>query len=67
MTLFMIFFALYMAFSLVAMGVYLAKVGFNGDELFVLTMERVEAERFILQFVLLVMAVFVNIVYLLWK
>jgi hypothetical protein len=61
----MILFALYMAFSLVAMGVYLAKVGFNGDELFVLTMERVEAERFALQFLMMVVIMFVNIVYLL--
>jgi hypothetical protein len=61
----MILFALYMAFSLVAMGVYLAKVGFNGDELFVLTMERVEAERFALQFLMMVVILFVNIVYLL--
>lgn len=65
MTIFMILFALYMAFSLVAMGVYLAKVGFNGDELFVLTMERVEAERFVLQFLMMVVIVFANIVYLL--
>ncbi len=65
MTIFMILFALYMAFSLVAMGVYLAKVGFNGDELFVLTMERVEAERFALQFLMMVVILFVNIVYLL--
>ena len=65
MTIFMILFALYMAFSLVAMGVYLAKVGFNGDELFDLTMERVEAERFALQFLMMVVILFVNIVYLL--
>ena len=65
MTIFMILFALYMEFSLVAMGVYLAKVGFKGDELFVLTMERVEAERFALQFLMMVVILFVNIVYLL--
>jgi hypothetical protein len=39
-----------MAFSIVATGFYLAHVGFNKDDMFVLQMERVEQIRFVCMF-----------------
>ena len=50
MSLFMIGFLVYMAFSLVAIGFYLYYVGFNKDNLFVLTMSRVEQIEFVYMF-----------------
>ena len=47
MNLFLILFLIYMAFSIVAIGFYLYYVGFNKDDLFVLTMERVEQIKFL--------------------
>lgn len=50
MNLFLILFLIYMAFSIVAIGFYLYYVGFNKDDLFVLTMERVEQIKFLCMF-----------------
>ena len=50
MNLFLILFLMYMAFSIVATGFYLAHVGFNKDDMFVLQMERVEQIRFVCMF-----------------
>lgn len=50
MNLFLILFLMYMAFSIVATGFYLAHVGFNKDDMFVLQMERVEQVKFVCLF-----------------
>ena len=58
MSLFMIGFLVYMAFSLVAIGFYLYYVGFNKDDLFVLTMSRVEQIEFVYMFEVCLFGVF---------
>lgn len=50
MSLFMVLFIIYIAFSIVATGFYLYYVGFNKDDLFILRMERVEQIKFICMF-----------------
>ena len=50
MNLFLILFLMYMAFSIVATGFYLAHVRFNKDDMFVLKMERVEQVKFVCLF-----------------
>lgn len=50
MNLFLILFLMYMAFSIVATGFYLAHVGFNKDDMFVFQMERIEQIRFVCMF-----------------
>ena len=51
MNLLLVLFLMYMAFSVVATAFYLAQVGFSKDDLFVLTMDRVEQKRFLLSFI----------------
>ena len=58
MSFFMIGFLVYMAFSLVAIGFYLYYVGFNKDDLFVLTMSRVEQIEFVYMFEVCLFGVF---------
>ena len=62
MSIFVLLFIVYMAFSIVATGFYLAYVGFNKDDLFVLTMNRVEQEKFLLAFSCMFMLVLYNLV-----
>lgn len=50
MNLFLVLFLMYVAFSIVATGFYLAHVGFNKDDMFVLRMERVEQIKFVCLF-----------------